>query len=61
MQTIEQGKKMKKYTADEGKVWKKDGKILGNILYTPDNFSEIELEQVDKPLEEFFEHIQFSL
>lgn len=43
---------MKTYIADEGKVWKNGEEILGHILYTPDDFDDSQLVQIDKPEEE---------
>lgn len=43
---------MKTYIAEEGKVFKKGDEILGHILYTPDDFDDSDLKQIDKPEEE---------
>ncbi|MFZ7133810.1 MAG: hypothetical protein ACOWWR_15800 [Eubacteriales bacterium] len=43
---------MKTYITDEGKVWKNGEEILGVILYTPDDFDDTNLVQIDKPVEE---------
>ena len=43
---------MKEYIADEGKVWKNGEEILGKYLYTPDDFDDSNLIQIDKPEEE---------
>ena len=43
---------MKEYIADEGKVWKNGDEVLGFILYTPDDFDDTNLVQIDKPIEE---------
>lgn len=43
---------MKTYIADEGKIWKNGFDVLGYILYTPDDFDDSQLIQIDKPIEE---------
>jgi len=42
---------MKKFVASEGKVFFDGENILGNIIYTPDDFDESILEQIDEPEE----------
>jgi len=43
---------MKTYIADEGKTWKNGFDVLGSILYTPDDFDDSQLIQIDEPTEE---------
>jgi len=43
---------MKTYIADEGMIWKNGEELLGNILYTPDDFDGSNLEQTPRPVEE---------
>jgi hypothetical protein len=43
---------MKTYIADEGNVWKNGEEVLGKILYTPDDFDDSNLIQIEKPKEE---------
>lgn len=42
---------MKTFIAEEGKVFKNREEVLGNIIYTPDDFDESNLTQIDKPEE----------
>ena len=42
---------MKTYIADEGKIWKRGEELFGVILYTPDDFDDTDLVQIDKPEE----------